>query len=62
VAATSTQTAISRDGAALDVVYAPQGVVCTCYGIDGDDLNRIIDVFHELAMPLYDPQTRERFV
>lgn len=61
LATTASQTAFSSDGAALDVFYGPQGVVCTCYGMAADDLNRVIDVFQSLGMPLYDPQTGERF-
>lgn len=55
------RTAISTAESALDVSYTPQSVVCTCYGLSNEDLNRIIDIMHTLGLPLYDPQTRERF-
>jgi hypothetical protein len=61
ITTTPMQTAISNEKSALDVFYSPQAAVCTCYGMDHQDLNRIIDLFHELTMPLYDPQTKERF-
>lgn len=32
-----------------------------CYGMDGDDMNKFIDVGNEFGCPLYDPQVGERF-
>jgi hypothetical protein len=45
----------------LDVESTSQSVICTCYGMDENGLNRLLDVFIALRLPLYDPQTRERF-
>lgn len=45
----------------MEVDATPQSVTCTCIGMDEDDGNRLIDVFIVLRLPLYDPQTRERF-
>ena len=55
------QTAISSDHGAVDVFYTAQAAVCTCVGLANEDLNRIIDMMHAMDMPLYDPQTGERF-
>lgn len=32
-----------------------------CYEMDGDDMNKFIDIGTEFGCPLYDPQVSERF-
>jgi hypothetical protein len=32
-----------------------------CYGMDGEDINKFIDVGAEFDCPLYDPQVNQRF-
>lgn len=32
-----------------------------CYGMSGTDMNKFIDIADEFDLPLYDPQTNERF-
>ena len=48
-------------GGAFQLYTTPQFVCAHCYGMAGDDMNRIIDVLLEYDCPLYDPQTVERF-
>lgn len=38
-----------------------QYVRATCYGLTGNDMNKIIDVLLEFNCPLYDPQVDERY-
>lgn len=48
-------------GGAFQLTTTPQFVRVDCYGMAGDDMNRIIDVLLEFDCPLYDPQAGERF-
>lgn len=32
-----------------------------CYGMDGEDMNKFIDILFEYGCPLYDPQVGERY-
>lgn len=61
VADRSAQTVLSREHGALSVFYSPEAAVCTCQGLANADMNQIIDVFYDLGMRLYDPQTNQRF-
>jgi hypothetical protein len=61
VVSTAGQTALSTEHAAVDVSYTAQAALCTCVGMGGHELNQIIDVMLSMQLPLYDPQTGERF-
>lgn len=54
-----------RDGngaaPAFQLFTTPQFFHVTCYGLEGEDMNRFIDVAAEFGCPLFDPQTGERF-
>jgi hypothetical protein len=39
----------------------PQLFRVDCYGMDGVDMNKFIDIAHEFGCPLYDPQVGKRF-
>ncbi len=45
----------------IEIFTTPQAVRFDCYGLEIDDLNRIIDIMLEFDCPLYDPQVSERF-
>jgi len=47
---------------AFQLYTTSQFVRVDCYGMAGDDMNKIIDVLLEFNCPLYDPQVGERFV
>lgn len=49
------------NGPAFDLQFYPCMVTFTCYGLEAEQLNEIIDVMVRLRFPLFDPQTRERF-
>jgi hypothetical protein len=49
------------DKGGLDIGYTPQSVTVTCYGMDEDGWNRVIDVMIAQNLPLYDPQINQRF-
>ena len=38
-----------------------QSVMIDCYGMDGEDMNKFIDILFEYGCPLYDPQVGERY-
>jgi hypothetical protein len=39
----------------------PQLFRVDCYGMSGDEMNRLIDIASEFSCPLYDPQVGKRF-
>lgn len=45
----------------FELMLSPQFVRTDCRGMDYADLNRIIDVMHLFACPLYDPSLPQRF-
>lgn len=49
------------DQAGLDITYTPQSVSVSCYGTGPAEWNSIIGVMVRLDLPLFDPQTSERF-
>ena len=49
------------ENGAFQIDITPQYLRVDCYGIDGDDMNRLIDIGIEFGMPLYDPQISTRF-
>jgi hypothetical protein len=39
----------------------PQLFRVDCYGMNGDDMNRFIDIANDFGCPLFDPQVGKRF-
>ena len=48
-------------GGAFQITTTPQTVRIDCYGVSGDDMNRLMDILIDFGCPLYDPQVSERF-
>ena len=46
---------------AFQIFTTPQFVRFDCYGMEGEDMNRIIDVMIKYECPLYDPQVSQRY-
>lgn len=46
---------------AFQVTTTPQHFRVDCYGMEGEDMNRFIDIGTAFGCPLYDPQTGVRF-
>jgi hypothetical protein len=46
---------------AFQVSTTPQSFRVDCSGLEGEDMNRFIDIGLEFGCPLYDPQTGVRF-
>jgi hypothetical protein len=46
---------------AFQVFTTKQFVRFDCYGMSGDDMNRLIDIMIKFDCPLYDPQVPERY-
>ena len=49
------------DDGAFQIFTTPQFIRFDCYSMDGDDMNRIIDIADEFDCPLYDPQAGQRY-
>lgn len=49
------------NGGAFQITATPQIVRIDCYGVSGDDMNRLMDILIAFGCPLYDPQISERF-
>lgn len=49
------------NGPGFDLQLDPYMVTFVCYGLEGEQMNEIIDVMNRLGFPLYDPQIGERF-
>lgn len=49
------------DNGTFQVFTTPQFFRVDCYGMEGDDMNKIIDVASEFGCPLYDPQVTTRY-
>lgn len=49
------------DRGAFQITTTPQLFRVDCWGMDGEDMNRFIDVANEFDCPLYDPQVGERY-
>ncbi len=49
------------DGGSFQLLTTPQFVRVDCCGMDGDDMNRFIDILKKFGCPLYDPQVTQRF-
>ena len=50
----------SEDGA-FQIDITPQFLRFDCYGMNGDDMNRLIEIGNQFGLPLYDPQVSTRF-
>lgn len=46
---------------AFQIYYTTQFIRFDCYGMEGEDMNRIIDVMLKYDCPLYDPQVPKRY-
>lgn len=46
---------------AFTIFTTPQIVRLDCYGVNENNLNKLIDIMLEFGCPLYDPQINERF-
>ena len=51
----------NEDGGAFEIFTTSQIVRFDCYGMKGEDMNRLMDVLAEFGCPLYDPQVSTRF-
>ena len=49
-----------EDGA-FQIYVTPQFLRFDCYGMNGEDMNRLIEIGGEFGLPLYDPQITARF-
>ncbi|MGC4005742.1 MAG: hypothetical protein QM811_22525 [Pirellulales bacterium] len=49
------------DRGGFQVFTTPQFFRVDCSGMDGEELNKFIDIGQEFGCPLYDPQVGERF-
>jgi hypothetical protein len=49
------------DRGMFEVGWSPRHILFCCRDLDGDDMNRLIDIAHEFECSLYDPQTGTRF-
>jgi hypothetical protein len=50
------------DRGAFQIYTTPQFFRVDCYGMEGDDMNKFIDIASEFGCPLYDPQVGNRYV
>jgi hypothetical protein len=46
---------------AFQVTWSDRHVRVECSGMEGEDMNRFIDIAEEFGCRLYDPQTRTRY-
>lgn len=51
----------SNGNGAFQIFTTIQFVRIDCYGMEGDDMNRLIDVMNKYNCPLYDPQVTQRY-
>jgi hypothetical protein len=49
------------NGPGFDLEISDHMITFTCYGLQNEQMNQIIDTMSSLKYPLYDPQTGERF-
>ncbi len=49
------------DGGAFTISITSQTVRFDCYGMQGDDMNTLMDILKDFGCPVYDPQISERF-
>ena len=48
-------------GGAFQIYTTSQFFRVDCYGMEGEDMNRFIDIASEFGCPLYDPQVGTRY-
>ena len=46
---------------AFQIFTTPQFLRIDCYGMNGEDMNRVIDLASGFGLPLYDPQVGKRY-
>ena len=51
----------NEDGGAFEIFTTSQIVRFDCYGMKGEDMNRLMDILEEFGCPLYNPQVSTRF-
>lgn len=49
------------ENGAFQIFYTPQFIRFDCYGMIGDNMNRIIEIMSFYNCPLYDPQVEKRY-
>ncbi len=49
------------DSGSFQIFTTPQFFRVDCYGMDEEDMNKIIDIGSEFGCPLYDPQVTTRY-
>jgi hypothetical protein len=49
------------DRGGFQLYTTPQFFRVDCYGMAGEDMNRLIEIAHEFQCPLYDPQVDQRY-
>ena len=49
------------ESSSFQLFTTPQFVRIDCYSVDGNDMNRLIEILHEHRCPLYDPQVGQRY-
>ncbi len=45
---------------AFRVFTTPQFIRIDCYGMEGSEMNKFVDILYEYECPLYDPQVARR--
>ena len=50
-----------KDNRAFEAEISEQSVLFDCHGLDGDQMNELIDIMLEYGCCLYDPQTETRY-
>ncbi|MFB6366438.1 hypothetical protein ACFCP7_20665 [Paenibacillus elgii] len=59
---TITNHDFEKDGKGVFQLFTTEQFVrVDCYGVSGDDMNKLIDILLKYDCPLYDPQVSERF-
>jgi hypothetical protein len=49
------------DRGGFQLSITPQSIRVDCYGMEGEDMNQLIEIAHEFGCPLFDPQAGKRF-
>jgi hypothetical protein len=49
------------DRGIFQIVTTPQFFRFDCYGMEGEDMNRLIEVANNFECPLYDPQVKKHY-
>ena len=51
----------SESSGSFQIFQTPQFLRVDCYGMSGEDMNRIIDIAADFGCPLFDPQVGKRY-